>query len=124
MRASGDLGGVDVDAILDSPDGHARVAAAPDGTALSTALPAGLGGARLVGFSLHQPPYESDRIQHHVGEGATTAETTVAAVRLARWDEPGGTVPFAWSRLLGLGGVTVAPAADAVELHARLFGRR
>jgi hypothetical protein len=120
LTTTGNADAVQIGVVVRAADGAVQVVeteAGPHG--LTAAVPAGATG--IAGFTIRQPPYQGERIQHHEGEGNSAAAhdltrvsiTGVAAV-------PGGSMPMPWASMTGDG---AKASANSVTVQFRPEGR-
>jgi hypothetical protein len=130
LHGGGDLRTTEVRAIVARRDGTWHQvkmvydAAAPD--QLVAELDPTDGGGRLIGFRMGQPGTDSAKIEHHLGEGFTSAAYFTATVNFDRVEaDDGSGTPAAlavdWSALTSDGAV-VTRTANGVSVDLRLQG--
>ncbi len=133
IRASGDVSSPAITAVISRRDGSWHevdaVVASETPNQLDVQLSPDDAGGRLIGFRFGQPGYSSDRIQHHVGEGTTAADSFTATVRLEAVHAIDSALPSAtptpmaveWSQLHS-DEATITPGVAGVTITVALQG--
>ncbi|MCU1388772.1 MAG: hypothetical protein JWL72_2110 [Ilumatobacteraceae bacterium] len=127
IHGSGDFLVTNVQIVVERRDGTWHqlgakyVASAPD--QLVADLDPSDAGGTVLGFSIGQAGYSSDRVQHHDGEGATSASDFTASLHFDGIDAgtPNSAVAMPWTGLASDGAVVTATDAG-VNLDLRLRG--
>ena len=130
LHGGGDLRITDVTLVLQRRDGSWHEAnaiydsKAPD--QLAARVDPDDGGGRLIGFRMGQPGTDSAKIEHHLGEGNTSAEFFTATVSLDRIEalDAGGVptdVPIDWKTLRS-DGATVTQRPQGLSVALQLQG--
>lgn len=127
LHGSGDLALTDIAIVVARADGSWHEVAAdfastaPD-QVVAALEPADAGGA-VIGFSIGQSGVASDRVQHHDGEGLTSAPEFTAALRIDGIDAaPSGTsVPLDLSGLTS-DGAALTSSRNGLDVALRLRG--